>query len=66
MSGSCHKLGLTGIRFLEPQGRDPRVLALVRLLQSNAYHEMLSELPGYDPRETGQTFTSWTSAFDSL
>lgn len=44
--------------FTESQARDPRVLALIRLLRSRAYREMLSELPGYDARETGQTFAS--------
>jgi molybdate-binding protein len=44
--------------FTESQARDPRVLALIRLLQSSAYREMLSELPGYDARETGQMFAS--------
>lgn len=32
---------------------DPRIQALIRLLQSKSYRRMLSELPGYDSRETG-------------
>ena len=34
---------------------DPRVQALVRLLRSRAYRRLVSEWPGYDARETGET-----------
>ena len=33
--------------------QDPRIQALVRLLQNRAYRRFVSELPGYDARETG-------------
>jgi molybdate-binding protein/DNA-binding XRE family transcriptional regulator len=33
---------------------DPRILALVRLLQARAYRRLISELPGYYARETGE------------
>ncbi|MCU0797765.1 MAG: helix-turn-helix domain-containing protein [Akkermansiaceae bacterium] len=33
--------------------RDPRIVALVRLLRSRHHRRILSELPGYDARETG-------------
>lgn len=35
--------------------REARVLALVRLLRSRAHRQLISELPGYDARETGET-----------
>ena len=34
---------------------DPRIQALVRLLQSRTYRHLISELPGYNARETGET-----------
>lgn len=33
--------------------RDPRITALVRLLRSRGHRRILSELPGYNARETG-------------
>jgi molybdate-binding protein/DNA-binding XRE family transcriptional regulator len=33
---------------------DPRIQALVRLLRGRAYRRLLSELPGYDARHTGE------------
>ena len=33
-----------------------RMQALVRLLRSRAYRRLLSELPGYDARQTGELF----------
>jgi putative molybdopterin biosynthesis protein len=33
---------------------DPRVQALIRLLRGRAYRRLVSELPGYDARETGE------------
>ena len=33
---------------------DPRLLALMRLLRSRAWRQLVSELPGYDARETGE------------
>lgn len=33
---------------------DPRILALVRLLRARAYRRLVSELPGYDARQTGE------------
>jgi molybdate-binding protein/DNA-binding XRE family transcriptional regulator len=33
---------------------DPRLQALVRLLRTRAYRRMVSELPGYDARHTGE------------
>lgn len=33
---------------------DPRVQALIRLLRSRAHRRLVSELPGYDARETGE------------
>jgi molybdate-binding protein len=33
---------------------DPRIQALVRLLRSRSHRRLLSELPGYDARETGE------------
>jgi molybdate-binding protein/DNA-binding XRE family transcriptional regulator len=34
--------------------RDPRIQALVRLLRSRGHRRLISELPGYDARQTGQ------------
>jgi len=39
--------------FHESMLEDPRIQALIRLLQSKSYRRLLSELPGYDSRETG-------------
>jgi molybdate-binding protein/transcriptional regulator with XRE-family HTH domain len=36
---------------------DPRVQALIRLLRSRAYRRLVSELPGYDARETGEVMS---------
>jgi molybdate-binding protein len=33
---------------------DPRVQAPIRLLRSRAHRRLVSELPGYDARETGE------------
>jgi molybdate-binding protein len=33
---------------------DPRIQALVRLLRSREHRRLVSELPGYDARETGE------------
>ena len=33
---------------------DPRIQALIRLLRSRAYRRLVSELPGYDGRHTGE------------
>lgn len=33
---------------------DPRIQALVRLLRTRAYRRLVSELPGYDARHTGE------------
>lgn len=40
--------------FAESRMHDPRILALIRLLRSRAYRRLVSELPGYDARETGE------------
>lgn len=40
--------------FLERYALDPRLQALVRLLRSRGHRKMISELPGYDARETGE------------
>jgi molybdate-binding protein/DNA-binding XRE family transcriptional regulator len=37
---------------------DPRVQALVNLLRTRACRRLISELPGYDARETGETLAS--------
>lgn len=39
------------------QVRDPRIQALIRLLRSRPYRRLVSELPGYDARETGNLLT---------
>jgi molybdate-binding protein/DNA-binding XRE family transcriptional regulator len=36
---------------------DPRILALVRLLRARSCRQLLSELPGYQPRDTGEIQT---------
>jgi molybdate-binding protein/DNA-binding XRE family transcriptional regulator len=40
--------------FTENLQNDPRILALGRLLRSRSYRQLLSELPGYQARETGE------------
>jgi molybdate-binding protein/DNA-binding XRE family transcriptional regulator len=40
--------------FPAPFQHDPRVQALVRLLRGRACRRLISELPGYDARETGE------------
>jgi molybdate-binding protein/transcriptional regulator with XRE-family HTH domain len=37
---------------------EPRIQALIRLLRNRAYRRLLSELPGYDARETGDIASS--------
>jgi len=34
--------------------RDPRIQALIRLLRDRSYRRLVSELPGYDARQTGE------------
>ena len=36
---------------------DPRIQALIRLLRSKAHRQLVSELPGYDGRHTGELAT---------
>jgi molybdate-binding protein len=33
---------------------DPRIQALIRVLRSRRYRQMIDELPGYDARLTGE------------
>lgn len=40
--------------FATEAAMDPRLQALVHVLRSNAYRNLLRELPGYDPKEIGQ------------
>lgn len=40
--------------FSASMERDPRVQALIRLLRSRAYRQMIDDLPGYDARRTGE------------
>lgn len=40
--------------FANPLRHDPRLRALIRLLQSRSHRRLVSELPGYDARETGE------------
>lgn len=40
--------------FPEVFQHDPRVQALIHLLRSRAYRRLVSELPGYDARHTGE------------
>lgn len=44
--------------FSDSLARDPRGQALVRLLRSRAHRRWVSELPGYDARETGDLLRS--------
>jgi molybdate-binding protein/DNA-binding XRE family transcriptional regulator len=43
--------------FPEASQRDPRIEALIRLLRGRACRRLVSELPGYDARETGELLT---------
>ncbi len=66
-AGVCVKIAAeeTGLNFLpvrkesldfcipDSHSRDPRVQALIRLLRSQSYRQLISELPGYDARDTG-------------
>jgi len=38
--------------------RDPRIVALTRLLRSRTHRQLLSELPGYDARGSGDLFAA--------
>ena len=42
--------------FCFPAGmqHDPRIQALIRLLRTRSYRRLVSELPGYDGRHTGE------------
>lgn len=40
--------------FAEAQQHDPRVQALIRLLRSRSQRRLISDLPGYDARHTGE------------
>lgn len=65
--GVCHRLPCeeAGLRFLPVRSEaydlcfraedasDPRIEALVRVVQSASYRRILAELPGYSCRETG-------------
>lgn len=42
------------ICYSETQAHNPRILALIRLLQSRSHRRLISELPGYDASETGE------------
>jgi molybdate-binding protein/DNA-binding XRE family transcriptional regulator len=70
-AGVCVRLTAdeTGLNFLPVQTEaldfcfaaslkhDPRMQALIRLLRSRAHRRLVSELPGYDARETGELVT---------
>lgn len=43
--------------FATEHQSDPRIQALIRLLRSRRYRRLLSELPGYDARHTGDAGT---------
>jgi len=43
--------------FANAVQHDPRVQALIRLLRSRSHRRLVSELPGYDARETGELST---------
>lgn len=43
--------------FAESLTRDPRGQAFLRLLRSRAHRRLVSELPGYDARETGEVLS---------
>jgi molybdate-binding protein len=71
-AGVCVRVAAeeAGLRFLPVQTealdlcfptslkRDRRVQALIRLLRSRAHRRLVSELPGYDARETGTIVTA--------
>ena len=40
--------------FTATTEHDPRVQALVRVIQSSEYRRLLGELPGYDTHQTGE------------
>jgi molybdate-binding protein len=40
--------------FARTMQHDPRVQALIRLLRSRSYRALMSDLPGYDTRMTGE------------
>jgi molybdate-binding protein len=44
--------------FHQSQLESPRIQTLIRLLQSQSYRSLLSALPGYDSRETGELYFS--------
>ncbi len=55
------KLGFVPVRqealdlcFADVHQHDPRIRALVRLVRSRAYRELLGDLPGYDVRASGE------------
>jgi molybdate-binding protein len=66
-AGVCHRLAAedAGLKFLglreerydlcyrRSEESDPRIRALIQVIRSRAYRSLLSELPGYDPREAG-------------
>jgi molybdate-binding protein/transcriptional regulator with XRE-family HTH domain len=66
-AGICLRLtsAEAGLRFLsvrpeayeiclpEPLARDPRALALLRVVRSTGYRRLLADLPGYDTARTG-------------
>ena len=61
LSAEEYGLGFVPVRtelldfcFPAALAREARVLALVRLLRSRAHRRLISELPGYDARETGE------------
>ena len=41
--------------YSEAMAHDGRILALIRLLRSRSHRRLISELPGYDASETGET-----------
>jgi len=45
---------LLDICYSDSLARDPRILALIRLLRSKPHRRLISELPGYDASETGE------------
>jgi molybdate-binding protein/transcriptional regulator with XRE-family HTH domain len=67
-AGVCHRLAAedAGLKFLgfheerydlcyrRSDESDPRIRALIQVIRSRAYRSLLSELPGYDPREAGE------------
>ena len=44
--------------FRSNDQQDPRILALIRLLRDRSYRRLVSELPGYDARNTGELFSA--------